>query len=142
MTCIRSVVRLRPLSAKEQSTARHETQGVCEAWSSKNKRASAPPPLRHADLWCELADRKSWNDTDMATQGRCVGYQELCMSCTGTFEEDNPPTIPGLDAGVFFSGEYSNSPFYTTTSAERNIDYLPLGSYLQLPAHDLEPLDI
>ena len=75
--------------------------GVCEAWSSKNKRASAPPPLRHADLWCELADRKSWNDTDMATQGRCVGYQELCMSCTGTFEEDNPPTIPGLEKKGF-----------------------------------------
>jgi hypothetical protein len=37
--------------------------------------------------WCQLNDRKSWNETDKSTKGRCVEYQSLCYTCTSTYEE-------------------------------------------------------
>jgi hypothetical protein len=37
--------------------------------------------------WCQLSDRKSWNETDQSTKGRCIVYQKECEACTSTFDE-------------------------------------------------------
>lgn len=69
--------------------------------------------------WCQLNDRKSWNEDDTTTMGRCVSYQSLGESCSGTFEEDNPPIIPGLNAFAF----YANGDLQDALPK-------PIGSYL------------
>ena len=61
------------------------------------------PGSCNKDQWCQLNDRKSWNDTDATTMGRCVQYQRLCESCTADYTEENPKTIPALDAYDFYS---------------------------------------
>ena len=65
-----------------------------------------------------LIDRQSWNDTDTTTRGRCVPFQAECESCTATFNEDNPPVIPGLNAYAFYS-----------TQAALDDRTKPLGTY-------------
>lgn len=60
----------------------------------------AEPGICGDNKWCMLGDRESWNDTDQATRGRCIGFQTLCESCTATFDDDNPAVIPGLDANA------------------------------------------
>jgi hypothetical protein len=110
---------------------------VCKAIDKKRPEAIPDKvPLKNKawqkTSWCQYADRKSWNDTDSATMGRCVGYQGLCMSCTGTYGEDNPEIIPGINSDIFYSGQYGNSPFFTETKL-MGMDNRPLGSYLQRP---------
>lgn len=62
------------------------------------------------DQWCELNDRKSWNDTDATTMGRCVPYQAVCQACTPTFQDDNPPVFAGVNAFAFLSQVESSKP--------------------------------
>jgi hypothetical protein len=52
------------------------------------------------------------------------------MSCSGTYAEDNPETIPGISADIFYSGEYSGSPYFTDNALQQ-IDTRPLGSYIK-----------
>ena len=80
--------------------------------------AEGDPDVCGDDMWCQLNDRKSWNDTDMTTMGRCVQYQAECESCTSTNEEDNPPHLDGINAYAFVSES-------DTTTAH------PFGTYLQ-----------
>jgi len=57
--------------------------------------------------WCELNDRKSWDESESTTMGRCLPLQRMCASCDADFEEYNPPIVPGLDAFDFYSPTYS-----------------------------------
>lgn len=90
------------------------------------------------DTWCQLNDRKSWNDTDSTTMGRCVKFQEICESCETSFQEDNPPIIPALNAFDFLSRSYS-APLGTliqrTTRCNPNSGLICTGNIIRtLPA--------
>jgi len=81
--------------------------GCCTAPSRSPDCYTFPGVCDNATHWCELNDRKSWNETDVTTMGRCVPYQKICESCTADLSENSPPSVlPGLDAYDFVAPGY------------------------------------
>jgi hypothetical protein len=97
--------------------ADNATRGCCVV-PKESSDCYLNPGTCAADEWCELNDHESWNESETTTMGRCLKYQALCSSCSGSFAEDNPLMIPGLNPEAFFS------------AAEVSSEH-PLGTYLQ-----------
>ena len=77
-------------------------QGCCVP-SPQDIDCYATPGVCGSDKWCQIMDRKSWNETEKITRGRCIQFQNECESCTSSLLDDSTRTIPGLDAGAFYS---------------------------------------
>jgi hypothetical protein len=78
------------------------------------------------EMWCQLNDHKSFNETESTTIGRCLPYQLECESCVATFSSDEKLqgfVIPGLSARAFYSEQYD--PRIRSTTHGRQ-----LGTYL------------